>query len=245
MRILLDAGHGGTETGAISYNGIPEKQINLVITLECGRILKQNGIDVRYTRTQDTTIALSARTNFANSIKADYYISIHNNAFNKEARGIETIFSIYGGKGEQLAHKIADNLHKDTGNAIRRIFNRKGTDGRDYYHVIRETNMPAVIVECAFIDNQLDYSLIDTEAEQKAYGRSIAYAILEFLEIPYKYDFEQPTQAPNPDQWKYNTLQTLVDNKLINNYDDWVNKLNEPAPTWLIFEMIKKLKELK
>ena len=90
--IMLDAGHGGKDPGAISH-GIKEKDINLKMVKILGRLLKRRGFRVLYTRTRDVFIPLEERTALANSKKADLFISIHCNAHrNHRLRGLEVYY---------------------------------------------------------------------------------------------------------------------------------------------------------
>ena len=79
-KIFLDPGHGGKDSGAIG-NGLKEKDIALSITLKIGEILKRHNLEVIYSRTTDIFVELSDRARKANNINADYFISIHTNAF--------------------------------------------------------------------------------------------------------------------------------------------------------------------
>lgn len=94
-KIVIDAGHGGHDPGAIGYQGLKEKDVVLDIALKLGKILNENfpQIDVIYTRKEDVYLTLEERTKIANENKADVFISIHANASkNRDARGIETYF---------------------------------------------------------------------------------------------------------------------------------------------------------
>ncbi|HAK41628.1 MAG TPA: hypothetical protein DCM59_01415, partial [Clostridium sp.] len=108
--------------------------------------------------------------------------SIHCNAGGGD-RG-EVINSIYRGKGLELSNKIAAEM-KAIGQDTVKQYDKKGDGGTDYYAVIRETNMDAVIVECAFLDNEIDNKIIDTIEEQELFGIAIAKGILAQLGIPY------------------------------------------------------------
>lgn len=92
--IVIDPGHGGKDPGAIGPEGLQEKDITLYVGRKLGTILqKQHGVDVLYTRTKDVFVPLNERTEFANSKKADLFISIHTNASSKrDVKGIETYF---------------------------------------------------------------------------------------------------------------------------------------------------------
>jgi N-acetylmuramoyl-L-alanine amidase len=94
-RIVIDAGHGGHDTGTIGPTGLMEKDLCLDVALRLGKIIQQRlpGADVVYTRSDDTFIPLEERTHIANEAKADLFISIHaNSSHDHQARGIETYY---------------------------------------------------------------------------------------------------------------------------------------------------------
>lgn len=92
-RIVVDAGHGGTEDGAIGPSGLKEKELTLDVAKRLAALLQADGFDVSLTRDSDVTLPLDARAGVANNKKADLFISLHANAsrFSK-ARGAETFF---------------------------------------------------------------------------------------------------------------------------------------------------------
>jgi N-acetylmuramoyl-L-alanine amidase len=204
MKIFLDFGHGGSDSGAVS-NGLLEKNMNLTTGLECKKVLEYNGIEVKTSRIDDRAVELSERSNMANSWGADYFVSIHYNAGGGD--GVEVIHSINGGKGEVLAKAIVSAINKETGQNLRprATYSRTGSNGKDYYAVIRGTKMSAVIVECGFIDSA-DRALFDTVEEQKKMGRAIAYGILNYLGINIK---EESISKPD-EQVKDNAVYGVV-----------------------------------
>ena len=183
-RIWIDPGHGGTDSGA-KGKGLIEKALNLIVSLEVERLLKLNGQVVELTRRDDTFVDLNERCKRANKWKADLFISIHHNACDGKAKGAEVINSIYHGKGEILAKIIAAKFQA-VGQVVRRVFSKEGSSGGDYYCVIRETRMTAVITEFAFIDNSEDAKKVDTKAELMAEARAIADGILTFIGVKMK-----------------------------------------------------------
>jgi len=198
--VCLDAGHGGSDPGA-SYGNLIEKDIVLVAALTCRNVLTEHGVRVIMTRTTDVYVGLSQRAAIANNAKANYFVSIHCNAGGGD-RG-EVISSIYRGKGLELSNKIAAEM-KAIGQDTVKQYDKKGDGGTDYYAVIRETNMDAVIVECAFLDNTTDNQIIDTVAEQEMFGVAIAKGILKQLGIPYKGN-TQSKPKPGPSEKPQNS----------------------------------------
>lgn len=180
--VFLDAGHGGTDSGACA-NGLVEKDMNLVTTLACKDELEYNGVKVHMARTNDKSVSLAERTNMANNTNSKFYVSIHHNAGGGD-RG-EFIHSIYRGAGETLADNIGNEMRDQLGQQ-KKVYSKTNSSNKDYYHVIRETKMSAVIVEVCFLDNATDVQIADTVDEQKRNGRVIAHGILKTLGITPK-----------------------------------------------------------
>lgn len=200
VTVILDPGHGGSDPGAI-FDKLIEKIMNLITANKTKSVLEAHGVRVLMTRTTDIYLSLSKRAQIANAAKADYFVSIHYNA--GKGIGAEAIHSIAYGKSEELAKALVNSIAKVTGQKLRPrpTFIKKGADGLDYYGVIRETKMPAVIVEPGFIDSE-DRIMFNTVAKQEAQGVAIAYGILNFLKIPIK-DKEAPKPVvtnPTPDK---------------------------------------------
>ena len=117
-RIVIDAGHGGHDTGTIGPTGLMEKDLCLDVALRLGKIIQQKlpGADVVYTRSDDTFIPLEERTNIANQAKADLFISIHaNSSQDHAARGIETYYLNLRGTPEAMEVAARENATSQQG----------------------------------------------------------------------------------------------------------------------------------
>jgi N-acetylmuramoyl-L-alanine amidase len=117
-RIVIDAGHGGHDTGTIGPTGLMEKDLCLDVALRLGKIIQQRlpGADVIYTRSDDTFIPLEERTNIANEAKADLFISIHaNSSHDHLARGIETYYLNLKGTPEAMEVAARENAVSQEG----------------------------------------------------------------------------------------------------------------------------------
>jgi N-acetylmuramoyl-L-alanine amidase len=183
--------------------------MTLVTTLECKRILEIHGVIIGLTRSDDRDIDLDTRCRMANNWGADYFVSIHYNAGGGD--GVEAIHSIFYGTGTSLSAKIVRRINSYTGQNFRTnpTISKRSSNGRtDYYGVIRNTKMPAVIVEGAFIDSA-DRAIVDTINEQKKMGVAIAYGILDQLGIainaPAVHAVSKPAVAV-PVQKQYGTV---------------------------------------
>ena len=117
-RIVIDAGHGGHDTGTIGPSGLMEKDLCLDVALRLGKIIQQRlpGAEVVYTRSDDTFIPLEERTHIANEAKADMFISIHaNSSQDSGARGIETYYLNLKGSAEAMEVAARENSTSDQG----------------------------------------------------------------------------------------------------------------------------------
>ena len=187
-KVFIGVGHGGSDPGAVA-NGFEEADLNLSIALACRDVLTAHGVTVRMSRTKDENDALTEEIKECNAFAPDYAIDIHNNKFVKPntGDGAEIYHSVFGGAGKELAERVLEAIVKETGQNSRGLKTRFNSSGNaDYYGFIRETNAPAIIVECAFIDNIKDLQIIDTAAEQKAMGAAIAHGTLKKLGISIK-----------------------------------------------------------
>lgn len=178
-KVFISAGHGGSDSGAVG-NGFKEKDLNLSIALACGNYLKSRGVEVQMSRVKDENDDLNQEARESNAFGPDLAVSIHNNAGGGD--GVEAWYSIFGGLGKTCAENILAEVVK-IGQNSRGAKTKKGSGGKDYYGFIRQTKAPAVIVECAFIDNATDIRIINTEPKRVVMGEAIAKGILKTLGI--------------------------------------------------------------
>jgi N-acetylmuramoyl-L-alanine amidase len=180
--ICIDAGHGGPDSGAVGPTGIMEKDVALAVTLKVGNILKNKGIGVVYTRTNDnapwsngTSADLQHRCDVAKGASADYFVSIHcNSAESSYANGTET-FSFYSSeKGKKLAKCIQEELVSKLGTYDRGI----KTAG---FYVLKNTSCPAILTELGFISNPNEEKLLNSDSYQNKCAEAISNGIIKFL----------------------------------------------------------------
>lgn len=190
-KVYLDLGHGGSDSGACG-NGLQEKNINLNVGLYVMKYLQASGITYKACRTADNTVDLMQRCIDANRWGADLFVSIHHNAGG--GVGFEVYHSIYRGKGTVFAEFLAEE-YKSIGQVPHGsgTMSRKGSNG-DYYCVIRETSMPAVISEFGYIDSA-DVNKFNTDAKQKAEAKAIAKAICRYFGVTFR-DIDAPAPTP-------------------------------------------------
>ncbi|MDQ7778674.1 MAG: N-acetylmuramoyl-L-alanine amidase [Planctomycetota bacterium] len=194
-RVCVDPGHGGTDSGAVGY-GLLEKNINLDASLWLRDLFNADTADtlggsswqVYLTRSTDATVSLSGRTNYANSVGANRFISIHCNAFNGAAYGTET-FSYSGtGTSADLRNKIQPRLVSYLGTYDRGV----KTAG---YYVLVHTSMPAVLAELAFIDHSGDSAKLATASVRQQAARAILHGTQTHMGITA---YDPGSAAPPP-----------------------------------------------
>ena len=174
---MIDAGHGGYDSGAPGVHGCLEKNIVLEIANRVNDYLKTQDIKNINTRTTDVFVTLNDRSNEANRLGVNSFVSIHcNSSDNPNAQGLET----YCYKFKYRA--LADAIHSELINDGLYTKNRGVKEGD--LHVIRETNMDACLVELGFITNESDYNLIMNNKDR--FAKAIAKGICKFNGVAWK-----------------------------------------------------------
>ena len=181
--VVLDAGHGGQDPGALGRQ-LKEKDVNLVITLQVGELLKQRGIRVEYTRQDDSYVGLEERSNIANKLNATLFVSIHNNANILSApRGTETYYyapsdnaDLYIQRDERV--RLAKALQTQLVDKLQ-TQNRGVKEGN--LAVLRNAAMPSALVEVAFISNPQEEVLLKTSDFKNRAAEAIANGILSYI----------------------------------------------------------------
>lgn len=180
--VVIDPGHGGSDSGALNKvdPSIMEKNYTLDTSLAAAQYLRDNNINVVLTRETDKTMALAERTSLSNSIDADLLVSVHYNSYNTVAKGVEVFYKNAdknGGTSKTLATNILNSILSKFNLTNRGIKTKLNDSGKDYYHMIRESNAPSVIVECSFIDNENDQTFVNTLEKRKLMGTQIGKGI--------------------------------------------------------------------
>lgn len=179
--IVIDPGHGGFDIGA-TLKSIEEKALALKTATLVKQYLHQKGYRVILTRSRDVFLSLTKRSNIANDTKSKLFVSIHYNAFkNSQANGIEVYYYNRGNqwrqnKSKKLATLVLNGMIATTG-----AKNRGVKTGN--FHVIREVNMPAILIEGGFITNPQEHSHLSDQKYLEKMARSIADGIEKYLKI--------------------------------------------------------------
>ena len=176
--VVLDPGHGGPDPGAIGIGGIRETDIVLEVSKLVKNLLSEKGVKVRLTRKNEVDLDLPPRVSFANNTDADIFVSIHANASRGKRRDINGLETFYyrGWRGRLLAKKIQKQiLRVSPGSPDRGV-----KQGR--FYVIKNTRMPAVLVEIGFLTGRLDARRLEKITHRKRLAYAIAKGILEYLD---------------------------------------------------------------
>ncbi|MFO7937552.1 MAG: N-acetylmuramoyl-L-alanine amidase [Kiritimatiellia bacterium] len=196
LTVMIDAGHGGKDPGAISTCGsLKEKDIVLDMALKTGKLLKKAGLKVLYTRTKDKTLSLTERSAAAYKEKADLFLSIHaNKASNTNASGFETFVltpSGYAGtasgsppRGWQIGNKNDYNSNL-LGYTLQKQLIEKSDSvdrglKRQSFFVLRETYCPAALVEIGFLSNPADIGKMKTVKWRSGCAAKLCEGVLEY-----------------------------------------------------------------
>ena len=182
MKICIDPGHGGSDPGAMGPTGLKEKDINLDVAVNIKRILQKHGIGTILTRQDDSRVNLISRVKIANDNKADYFVSVHmNSSLNPAAMGTET----FAFPNSVLGSKLAGAIQKSLVNEINSV--DRGVKYENFF-VLKNTKMPAVLVEVAFINNFEEEKLLKDQNFLYRASIGIAKGILTFVGVKYKED---------------------------------------------------------
>lgn len=182
--VIIDAGHGGEDVGAIGVNGVYEKDLNLQFAFTLGEMLLNEGYDVFYTRTQDKLLYteeenikgmrkiydLKNRAQIVNEKMPSMFISIHMNYFSEEKySGFEVYYRKSDSQSQRLAYDIADEVKHGVDNSNKRT----PKEGEDIY-LLKNTTCPAVLLECGFISNAKECEKLC----QKEYQKQLCFSIV-------------------------------------------------------------------
>ena len=173
-KVFIDAGHGGTDPGALGY-GYRESDLNLQVAKKVESKLKSKGIDVKMSRSSDIFYSLSERAEMANDYGADAFVSIHqNSAEAKSANGIETYYNRNKEEDKPLSNDIQTQVISQTGANNRGVKNAEFT-------VLLKSKMISALVECGFITNELEVKKLSDSSYQDKLATGIANGIEEYL----------------------------------------------------------------
>ena len=178
-KLVIDLGHGGSDPGAVGQNKTHEADIVLAIGKVLNELLKSYDLDFKFTRLSDRHISLKERAKIANDFKADYFLSIHiNSSTNKSVRGVEVWQ--YSNENDKL-NKFSSGVCED----ISKIFNTKnrGVKLSKELSVLKNTKMPASLIEVDFISNIDAEKDLNVNDNIKAIALEIRNNLIKLLEL--------------------------------------------------------------
>jgi N-acetylmuramoyl-L-alanine amidase len=171
MYICIDPGHGGGDPGAVSKDGVQEKRINLFVAQRVKTYLERAGAKVLMARNDDTNVGLGSRVLRANQVRCDYFVSIHANAADAESANGYEVFHYPGSVGGvSLANKVAKAYGTASGMPLRRVTSAN-------FQVLRDTLMPAILIELGFLTNDKDLALLKEPAFLDKVALGIAFGV--------------------------------------------------------------------
>ncbi|MGG3804417.1 N-acetylmuramoyl-L-alanine amidase [Metabacillus fastidiosus] len=177
-KIVLDAGHGGTDPGAVGPTKLKEKEVTLSVVKKLKEALEQEGATVILTRDRDISVSLANRVKISNASKGDIFISIHANASVKSsAKGTETFLNTKkkGTNSELLAKDIQKSLIGSLNTTDRKV----KTD--DTYYVLKHNKLPSVLVELAFISNPTEEEMLRSDDTRNKAAEGILEGIKDYF----------------------------------------------------------------
>ena len=177
VMIVIDPGHGGpTDLGGVGIGGLREKDIVLPMSLEVAQILEQNNIQVVMTRKTDRDLDLPPRSQLANRVGADLFVSIHANAISMSRPDVNGLETFYYQSGRALAGYIQNSMLE----AFPTMNNRGVKRAR--FHVLRHTKMPAVLVEVGFVTGNYDARILADPGQRSRMAQAVARGILRYVQ---------------------------------------------------------------
>jgi len=183
--IVIDAGHGGWDPGMVSGK-VEEKDINLSIAKKLQVFLEQGGATVIITRLDDSDLAknksgdMQIRRLIANTSKADIFVSIHQNSYHTaNVKGFQAFYFNESDNSKKLATSIQESLKEFVSPG-----NKLGAKANKNYYVLKQTEMPAVLVECGFLTNHSERNRLTSDEYQEKIAWGIYLGIVNYFNAP-------------------------------------------------------------
>lgn len=190
--VILDAGHGGEDGGAIGNGNIYEKDLNLSITLKIGKLLEKKGVNVIYTRTTDTllynknddyknkkkSLDLAERVKIAEKVENSIFVSIHMNSFSQaNTKG----FQVYYSQNDPRSRVIAERIQNAVRTKLQPTNKRKIVPATSRIYLLDNITRPAILIECGFLSNPEECHLLTIEKYQIELSKIISDEIIRYV----------------------------------------------------------------
>ncbi len=191
--IVLDAGHGGEDGGAVGVSGVLEKDLNLQIAFLMKEMLEEKGYTVVMTRTEDKLLYTSEqnikgqrkaydlrnRLAIAHSYEGAILVSIHMNRFSQSVyRGLQVYYGTQSEESRLLATSIQSKVKADLQPENKRAPKASGSS----IYLLHRAKIPAVLIECGFLSNRDECEKLSQKEYQKQLSFSIVCAMIEYIE---------------------------------------------------------------
>lgn len=186
--IVIDAGHGGRDPGKVGVNNSLEKDINLSIALKLKTLLEENDYNVVMIREEDSGLYsesdankkvsdMRKRMEIINSSNASLAISVHQNSFTQEEIcGAQVFYYTTSEQGKLCATILQEQLKKTLADG-----NKRQAKSNDSYYMLKKSKIPIVIVECGYLSNKREASLLVTEEYQEKVAWALHLGIIKYL----------------------------------------------------------------
>ena len=193
-QIILDAGHGGMDGGAVGVNNTPEQGINLAITLKLKELLQLNGFEVILTRPNENSIHDPSETSVAKQKRSDMrnrlkiienhpnalFVSIHQNKFSDPScKGAQIFYSPNHSDSEQLAKLLQESFREN----LQPENSREIKTSDESLYLLWNAEIPAVLVECGFLSNPNECEQLCDESYQEKIAFVIYLSLLDFYQL--------------------------------------------------------------
>lgn len=186
-KVVIDAGHGGFDPGKVGTQNTLEKDINLAIAKKVEKILRESGYTVYMTRTEDKALGdesgnskkvtdLKNRVKMINEAEPAVAVSIHQNSFSAGTSGAQVFYYTGSEQGKKLAGILQQTVKEIVGDDNHRVEKANGS-----YYMLKKITCPFAIVECGFLSNPTEESLLRDEKYQQKMAEGICEGIENFL----------------------------------------------------------------
>ncbi len=186
--VIIDAGHGFPDGGAVSQSGIKESEINLEIAKRLKKLLSKNKVRVIMTRNDKNSLStsqtnnkrddLNKRTHIRENSNADLFISIHLNHFGESKyRGAQVFYSENNPENKELAQKIQTKLIE-----LADPENTRGIKSTNSIYILKNSSIPSALAECGFLSNPEEAQLLSTPKYQDKIAKALYLGIMDYLE---------------------------------------------------------------
>lgn len=235
IKIVIDPGHGGHDSGAVGINGIYEKDVNLDISLRLKQLLLAAGYQVVLTRETDHTLIpyttttekredLQARVDVATHVQADLFVSIHANYYKSDSKGTMVLY--YDPMNDSAIYTATDKIKKWSQdskqlatNVLKSIVSSMGLKDLGIIpsnvYVVRSGSVPSILVETAFLSNREEAAKLADSTFRQQMAESIARGILNYI---------PPRYIDIRNHWAKTEISTLSYQGIINGYKDGLFK---------------------